>query len=309
MLANFLGKSKPINFIVLLLLFICAFFLNLGSTFFILDFTLSFIVEKAGIFLLFLAIFFTFNFIVSKNNLTLDNSYAFLFYLLLTLYFYEYLLDYQVLLSCFVTLLFLRKIYSLQTLKDIFKKLFDAGFWLGIMFFFNPYLILFFLLIIIALIVHKRVRFQTIMIPIVGFMIPIFLFFTYSLWNDKVDLFINRFLFHSTHDFSLYLENRFSSPLVMISIFLISAILIKSGSVFSVNDGFKKNWILLLFHLLISISCVFFTFEKDGSELLIAIFPIAIITTNGFEMLKNKLLKEVLLILFIASSFLIPIFL
>ena len=140
-------------------------------------------------------------------------------------------------------------------------------------------------------------------------MIPIFLFFTYSLWNDKVDLFINRFLFHSTHDFSLYLENRFSSPLVMISIFLISAILIKSGSVFSVNDGFKKNWILLLFHLLISISCVFFTFEKDGSELLIAIFPIAIITTNGFEMLKNKLLKEVLLILFIASSFLIPIFL
>ena len=309
MLANFLGKSKPINFIVLVLLFICAFFLNLGSTFSILDFTLSFIVEKVGIFLLFLAIFFTFNFIISKNNLTLDNSYAFLFYLLLTLYFYEYLLDYQVLLSCFVTLLFLRKIYSLQTLKDIFKKLFDSGFWLGIMFFFNPFLILFFLLIIIALIVHKRVRFQTIIIPIVGFMIPIFLFFTYSLWNDKVDLFINRFLFHSTHDFSLYLENRFSSPLVMISIFLISAILIKSGSVFSVNDGFKKNWILLLFHLLISISCVFFTFEKDGSELLIAIFPIAIITTNGFEMLKNKLLKEVLLILFIASSFLIPIFL
>ena len=136
MLANFLGKSKPINFIVLVLLFICAFFLNLGSTFSILDFTLSFIVEKVGIFLLFLAIFFTFNFIISKNNLTLDNSYAFLFYLLLTLYFYEYLLDYQVLLSCFVTLLFLRKIYSLQTLKDIFKKLFDAGFWLGIMFFF-----------------------------------------------------------------------------------------------------------------------------------------------------------------------------
>jgi hypothetical protein len=309
MLANFLGKSKPINFIVLLLLFICAFFLNLFNTFSTEDFSLIFFIEKAILFGLFIVVFFFVNFIISKNNLTFDNSYAFLFYLLIVSFFLSYLYNFQSLVVCLVNLFFLRKIYSLQTLKDLFKKLFDAGFWLGIMCIFNPFSIVFFLFILAALIVHKRVRFQTIIIPVIGLIIPAFLLFTYSFWFDKIDQFTNNFLLYTTYNFSLYEENRFFVPLLMISIVAISAIFVKTGRALSVSNGFKKNWILLLIHLLISIAFIIFTFNRNGSELLIAALPIAVIMANGFELINKNFLKEGLLVLFIVSSFLLPLFL
>ena len=95
------------------------------------EFTLLFIVEKIVFFIIFTLLFFGVNFIISKNKLTLDNSYALLFYLLVISFFSTYLYDYKVVLEYIIHLLFLRKVYSLQTLNEVFKKLFDAGFWLG----------------------------------------------------------------------------------------------------------------------------------------------------------------------------------
>ena len=309
MLANFFGKSKPINFIVLLLFFVCVFFLNLFNASFKVDVTLFFSVEIVGVFSLFIVQFFFVNFIVSKNGLTYDNSYALLFYLLVISFFLPYLYDYQVLCVCLIQLFFFRKIYSLRTLKEVFKKLFDAGFWLGVMCLFNPFLIVFSLLILSALVAHKRVRFQTIMIPVIGFLVPVFLFFTYSFWFDEMELFRNNFLFYTTYDFSLYFENRFLIPLITISVLAIFAIFMKTGRALSVSNSFKKSWSLLLIHLLISVGFVLVTFNRDGSELLIAAFPVTVIIANGFELIKKRFLKEMVLILLIVSSFLVPFFL
>ena len=157
MLTNFFGKSKPINFIVLLLVFFCAFFLNSFHSFSASEMKPFFMVEKTVFFLVLTFLLFGVNFIISKNNLTLDNSYALLFYLLVISFFSKYLYDYQVFLEYFLHLFFLRKVYSLQTLKEVFKKLFDAGFWLGVMCLMNPFLIVFSLLLFTAIIVHKRV--------------------------------------------------------------------------------------------------------------------------------------------------------
>lgn len=198
MLTNFFGKSKPINFIVLLLVFFCAFFLNSFHSFSASEMKPFFMVEKTVFFLVLTFLLFGVNFIISRNKLTLDNSYALLFYLLVISFFSKYLYDYQVFLEYFLHLFFLRKVYSLQTLKEVFKKLFDAGFWLGVMCLMNPFLIVFSLLLFTAIIVHKRVRFQTLLIPVIGFLIPIFLFFTYSFWIGELSLFTDKFIFYTT---------------------------------------------------------------------------------------------------------------
>jgi hypothetical protein len=200
-------------------------------------------------------------------------------------------------------------VYSLQTLKEVFKKLFDAGFWFGVMCLMNPFLIVFSLLLFTALIVHKRVRFQTVLIPVIGFLIPIFLFFTYSFWIGEMSLFTNKFILYTTYEFSMYKETRFLVPLLTLSIFLLFAIFIKTGSAFSVNNRFRKSWILLLIHLFMSISYLFFTFNRDGSELLIAAFPVAVILANGFESIQRQFLKEIGLILFVLIALLGPLFL
>tara|TARA_B110001469_G_scaffold113282_1_gene116570 strand:+ start:3866 stop:4795 length:930 start_codon:yes stop_codon:yes gene_type:complete len=309
MLANFFGKSKPINFIVLLLVFVCALFLNSFHSFSTVEVTLFFIVEKLVFFLVFTFLFFGVNFIVSKNKLTQDNSYALLFYLLVISFFSAYLYGYQVVFEHLIHLLFLRKVYSIQTLKEIFKKLFDAGFWLGVMCLMNPFLIVFSLLLFAVLIVHKRVRFQTVLISVIGFLIPIFLFFTYSFWIGEISLFTDKFILYTTYDFSMYKETRFLAPLGGLSIFLLFAVFMKTENVFSVNNRFKKSWILLLIHLLLSISYLFFTFNRDGSELLMAAFPVAVILANGFESIQRKLLKEIGLILFVLIALLGPLLL
>jgi|TARA_B110000208_G_scaffold17156_2_gene20592 hypothetical protein len=309
MLANFFGKSKPINFIVLLLVFVCALFLNSFHSFSTVEVTLFYIVEKIVFFLVFTFLFFGVNFIVSKNKLTQDNSYALLFYLLVISFFSAYLYGYVVVFQNVIHLFFLRKIYSLQTLKEVFKKLFDAGFWLGVMCLMNPFLIVFSLLLFAVLIVHKRVRFQTVLISVIGFLIPIFLFFTYSFWIDEISLFTDKFILYTTYDFSIYKETRFLVPLGGLSVFLLFAVFMKTGNAFSVNNRFKKSWILLLIHLLLSISYLFFTFNRDGSELLIAAFPVAVILANGFESIQRKLLKEIGLILFMLIALLGPLLL
>ena len=208
-----------------------------------------------------------------------------------------------------IHLFFLRKIYSLQTLKEVFKKLFDAGFWLGVMCLMNPFLIVFSLLLFAVLIVHKRVRLQTVLISVIGFLIPIFLFFTYSFWIGEISLFTDKFILYTTYDFSMYKEIRFLAPLGGLSIFLLFAVFMKTENVFSVNNRFKKSWILLLIHLLLSISYLFFTFNRDGSELLMAAFPVAVILANGFESIQRKLLKEIGLILFVLIALLGPLLL
>lgn len=309
MLTNFFGKSKPINFIVLLLVFFCAFFLNSFHSFLTSEMKSFFMVEKTVFFLVLTFLLFGVNFIISKNKLTLDNSYALLFYLLVISFFSKYLYDYQVFFEYFLHLFFLRKVYSLQTLKEVFKKLFDAGFWLGIICLMNPFLIVFSLLLFTALIVFKRVRFQTLLIPVIGFLIPIFLFFTYSFWIGELSLFTDKFIFYTTYDFSRYQETSFLAPLGVLSFFLLFAIFMKTGSAFSVNDRFRKSWILLLSHLVISISYLFITFDRDGSELLIAAFPVAVILANGFESIQRKFLKEIGLILFVLIALLGPLFL
>ena len=309
MLANFFGKSKPINFIVLLLVFVCALFLNSFHSFSTVEVTLFFIVEKLVFFLVFTFLFFGVNFIVSKNKLTQDNSYALLFYLLVISFFSAYLYGYQVVFEHLIHLLFLRKVYSIQTLKEIFKKLFDAGFWLGVMCLMNPFLIVFSLLLFAVLIVHKRVRLQTVLISVIGFLIPIFLFFTYSFWIGEISLFTDKFILYTTYDFSMYKEIRFLAPLGGLSIFLLFAVFMKTENVFSVNNRFKKSWILLLIHLLLSISYLFFTFNRDGSELLMAAVPVAVILAHGFESIQRKLLKEIGLILFVLIALLGPLLL
>ncbi|MDG1112007.1 MAG: DUF6427 family protein [Polaribacter sp.] len=309
MLTNFFGKSKPINFIVLLLVFFCAFFLNSFHSFSASEMKPFFMVEKTVFFLVLTFLLFGVNFIISRNKLTLDNSYALLFYLLVISFFSKYLYDYQVFLEYFLHLFFLRKVYSLQTLKEVFKKLFDAGFWLGVMCLMNPFLIVFSLLLFTAIIVHKRVRFQTLLIPVIGFLIPIFLFFTYSFWIGELSLFTDKFIFYTTYDFSRYQEASFLAPLGVLSFFLLFAIFMKTGSAFSVNNRFRKSWILLLSHLFTSISYLFITFDRDGSELLIAAFPVAVILANGFESIQRNFLKEIGLILFVLIALLGPLFL
>ena len=204
MLANFFGKSKPITFVVLILLFLLYLVLAIST-----GFKVDFHFEKSiftylSFTVLIISTFFFTNFIISKNNLTFDNSYAFLFFIICLGLFPDSFLSEKALVVNLLLLLFLRKIYSLQTNKNIFKKLFDGGFWLGVCFLAEPLTIVFVFLLYAAIFIHQKTSFQTLIIPIIAFLTPLFLFFSYSFWNNNTQDFYELFNWYTTFNFENY---------------------------------------------------------------------------------------------------------
>ncbi|TXD52426.1 MULTISPECIES: DUF6427 family protein [unclassified Polaribacter] len=309
MLANFLNKSKPINFITLLILFFVALITNLYFRLFTASFTGNHLLESAILLVLFLVIFFFYNFIIGKNKLTSDNSYAYFFFTLLVMVFLPDFINYQTLLLTIIYLLFVRKIYSLRSEKKVLEKLFDSGFWLGVLCLLEPFFCIFFLLIYMASYLHKKITVHTIFVPIVGFAAPLFVYFTYFFWFDATQEFTNLFNFELIFDIQLYTNTSYFWLICSVLFFTVFAIFFKSIKALSVNNTFRKSWILLIANFIILVFFLLFLPQKNGSELIFILFPISIILANGVELVQKKTLKNIILSVSLIGGIIISFFL
>jgi hypothetical protein len=298
MLANFFSKSKPVNFILVLGLFLVYYVLDS----FIYRFE-PFSLELLMILPLYLGVFFMFNFIVSKNKLTRDNSFAFLLFVVGLGCLPQLSVVYVILIEYLVLFLFLRRIYSLRTLKTLYQKLFDSGLWLGVLFLISPVYVVYLVLLFAALLLFAKITFRTVFIPILGFIVPVFLFFTYHFYLDSLDSFYKLFEIGFFLDFNLYSSNYYTGVFTVFGVFTFFAILLKTGSVFSVSNTFKRCWVLLLLHLLIALSSLFLIAHKDGTELIAILIPSTIIIANWMQSIERKLIVNFILILFLVMSF------
>ena len=294
MLANFLGKSKPINFIVYLGLFFCFFLITVFSNIFAVEFTWYKVFESISFFILFLSVFFFYNFVVAKNNLTFDNSYAFFLFILSIILFIPKLLEFKVLSMLLLYLLFLRKTYSLKSSKKVVQKIFDSGFLLGIFFILKPFSLLFFIILYAAILLHQKRTIHTLLTPIIGFITPLIIYFTYLLWNDSIEQFTQLFYLGEINNVFIYAEDYtiwFFGTLLLLTIF---SIILKSPKVLSVNNSFKKSWLVLIINSITAVVFALIIPEKDSSEVIFLIIPTSIIIANGFEVIQKKILKNIL---------------
>ena len=131
MLTRYFSTSKPIHLVliglILLLLFV---FTNLNGLF---NFSESLKALSEWLTLVVLLFsFLVFAFFASKNNLTASTSYKFLFYLLFVMLLPQCLKNNNILIANMFVLLAMRRIISLRTQKNIYKKLLDAALWICI---------------------------------------------------------------------------------------------------------------------------------------------------------------------------------
>lgn len=308
MLANFLSKSKPINFIVLFSIFFCLFIYTVYNTFFLKSFYFEDFTKSLGFFVFFILIFFFYNFVVAKNKLTFDHSYANFFFTIFITYFLSIALTFKTLIFFLIYILYLRKIYSLRSKKRVIQKLFDSGFWLSILFIIEPFTILFSVLTYASIFLHQKITIHTITSPIIGFLAPIILYFSYCFWYDNSYSFVELFLFSEFKSFAFYSENELFWVSILILIFSLIAILLKSQKALSVNNSFKKSWILLIVNFVIAFSYAILIPIKSGAELLLTLFPSSVIIANGFEVINSNLIKNILLYFLLLSALSFPIF-
>jgi len=293
MLANFLEKSKPINFVTYLGFFFVFFLLEIYTLFFLNSFLWKGVVASIVFFCFFSAIFFFVNFILTKNKLTFDNTFAyFLFTLFITL-FIRAILSYQSLLCVLLYFLFLRKIYSLQKDSKLIQKLFDAGLWLGVLLFFQPKSILFLILIYTAVLVYNRITIQTILIPLTGLFVPLFLGTTYFFYVDKpIALFhvFSKIHFHVAYFKTI--ENGWFIPFVLLLSSL--AFLLKTPKAMAVSNTFRKSWVLININFFIALAIGLISNESDQLPIVFLLFPAAIVVANGLELILKKTIQSVI---------------
>jgi len=129
------------------------------------------------------------NFIVKKNKLTKDNLYALLLIVFLLGTYPEAMFSYRIVLTNMVLIFGFRKIYSLRSGLDTKLKLFDACFWIGIATLLYSWSIFYLLLVYVGMIIHQKLTVKNLFIPIVGFMAPILIYFTYCLYFEDAAYF------------------------------------------------------------------------------------------------------------------------
>ncbi len=298
MIANFFSKTKPINFVILSIVMLIVFIIGVINN---LSESISFIfLFKKSIYLsMSIAIIFFLNFIIRKNALTDDNTYAILFFILMLGFFSNAFFDKNIFGANFILLFAFRRIYSLRSVINPKEKIFDSAFWIGVASLFYIWSIVYLGVLFTAIWVFKKRDWKNIFIPIVGFATPMFLLFTYLLMADDMQKFYTFWNFNYSLNFYKYTSTRYLIPILFLGmVALISFFPTIKKSLLSKID-FKSTWTILITHILLSLIIVFMSPIKNGAEFLFLFFPLGILFANYMQIIKKYWVKEVILYLFL----------
>jgi len=301
MLANFFGKSNPVNFIVVFLIFLGFYIANFFTVNFVQFVDINVILNQLLTIILFLFLFLFYNFILIKNKLTLNNSYGLLLFALFSGFFPAVFLNVTTIFLNLLLLIFLRRVFSLRSNKDVYKKIFDCGFWLGILFLLDSTTVIFGVLIFLSVGMFQKLTVRTLLIPVVGFVTPVFCYFSYCLWEGDTSEFSNLFLWYSNYNFEVYAANKFLFSTLFLGIGSLISIIIKTPKVFLISGDYRKYWILIIFNFFLAITVFLIQNTHQTNKVLLLFFPASVIITNWLESIERGFVKNIFIIVLIAT--------
>ena len=301
MLANFFGKSNPVNFIVVFLIFLGFYIANFFTVNLVQFVDINVILNQLLTIILFLFLFLFYNFILIKNKLTLNNSYGLLLFALFSGFFPAVFLNVTTIFLNLLLLIFLRRVFSLRSNKDVYKKIFDCGFWLGILFLLDSTTVIFGVLIFLSVGMFQKLTIRTLLIPVVGFVTPVFCYFSYCLWEGDTSEFSNLFLWYSNYNFEVYAANKFLFSTLFLGIGSLISIIIKTPKVFLISGDYRKYWILIIFNFFLAITVFLIQNTHQTNKVLLLFFPASVIITNWLESIERGFVKNIFIIVLIAT--------
>ncbi|NQX86524.1 MAG: hypothetical protein HRT67_11595 [Flavobacteriaceae bacterium] len=266
------------------------------------------IAKETGMFLVLAVSIGVLLFFVSKNRLTQNNSYSVLLFSLFLVIIPETLQeDSMVLSNCFV-LLAMRRIVSLKRKTNTKKKLFDAAFWIAIASLFYFWSILFFVLILLALLIYAIEDIKNWLVPFLGFgTVALLCACYYSLTENGFGK-IEQLYAGVSLDVSLYNNLSISVGIVMLLVLGFWSALFYYKTIGDQTQSIKASFAVVFIAFLLGIFASLLSPDKNGSEFIFAFAPLAIIMANYIETRKKKWISE-LYMGFIITTLIILLFL
>ncbi|WP_372975729.1 DUF6427 family protein, partial [Muriicola sp.] len=304
MISGIFGKTKPINYVILLgllsLLYAIVFF-YLGEK--------SLDPSEWGkqLFFLLLLLFsvLVIDFVVNRNQISSTNAYVALFFVILVFLFPSSVRDTQAIGCNFFLVLACRKLISLRSLRNIKLKILDATLWVLAASLFFGWAILFLLLVFIAIYIYEPKNIKNWFVPLAG--IVIFLL----IWNSILILSGTKGFFTTHYNFSIgnwksVLLDWIRNTKLIIFIVVISvtsfAVFLKSGKL---GLGRIINLRVVSIYFFLSIIVVLLSLTSEKFPILIAFFPASVFLGKYVEMIKRENIREMVLSGAILTSFFI----
>jgi hypothetical protein len=292
MIANFFQTSKPIHLVLVTFFAFGVFiFARINSVIESLSLTL---IGKEIIMLIvvFLSILIL-AFFVSKNNLTLKNSYKVLFFVLFMGVLPATLENNEILFANLFILMALRRIFSLRTNTRIKKKLFDAAFWIMVAALFYFWAIVFFALIFIALLLFSNTQFKNWVIPFIGVLCAVILVLSYfSITGRSFEEIIN-FIQPVDFNFTNYNDINFIIGITVLISFALWGTIFYLKSFKNIPKQMISSHLLVLYLTLIASFIILIAPNKHGSEFIFLFAPFSIILSNYIQSNSERWFSEI----------------
>lgn len=292
MITSIFNKSKALNFFIVFIIVVLAFVLA-AFRLEVLEFTTQ---NALLIFALFSIVYFTLlvvNFIVYKNHLSHRNNYELLVFGFLLLAVPQSVTDINVVISNLFIVLALRRLLSLKSLKNVTKKLFDAGFLIVVATFFYFWSILFLVLAILSPLFFSEYRLKSIIAPILGFLSVFVIMLATSIVVTDTYLGL-----YDIQPFINFNYSNYSSLVIVLSFLGLLGVRVVSFFIKQIRlqiKAVRPNYKIVFYGFLISLVVVVIAYPKTGAELLF-LFPfMAIMITNYIEELEYGWMQEVIL--------------
>lgn len=303
MITSVFKKSTIVNYSLIGTLLLVFFFLYQTSDALIANSSNGF-TQTALRFVLLLVSFFLVNFTVKKSNLTKDSAYTVLFFLLFLLIFPGVFGSSSLLFANFFLLLAIRRLISLQTLKQPKEKIFDASMWIFIASLFHFWCILFVLLIYISIFFHVSRDYRNWILPFVAFFVGGIIFMVSALVFDQT--WITHIVNQTQTNFELdYFTNNYQN--IALSFFVVVALYFMLSMIFSLTNKpliLQASYKKMIFGFLIGVTIFLISPEKNNTTLIFTFMPLAVMATSNIESSQSQMYQEITLLIVIAGCFL-----
>ena len=301
MITSFFRTSKPLHYLIFLVLFFAIFVFQSFYNHNINQSPISYF-TLFGVFFLFLVTFFVYVFIITKNDLTQKNSFAALYLCLFIGIIPQFFLTPIVMLSNLFVLLGLRRIFSLKKNLNTKKKLFDAGFWIALATIFYPWSVLYFVPLFVAILMITSDYFKNTFAVFFGALsVSLTAFFFIFFLNKDFDIWLKQ-MPQINLDLSIYYD--------LITFFPLAILLISSlwgiSSLFN-KMVFKTSKSRFVYFILFSALVIGFIIplvseNKSMADFIFLVFPLAIVMANNTEQTHSQWLPSVFILLLFATA-------
>lgn len=285
MLTNFFGKSKPINYALLSALLVIGFCIGVFKGQIPFGDTLEILWALSLLLLLIFGVLLL-DFVIRKNTLTLKNTFGIFIFTLFLVQLPVIYSQPQVIGAMLFLMLATRRFLSLKSGKNIEKKIFDASAYITIAGLLYPWCWLFFIVMFLGIMWHTSPQLRYLIIPVSGVFLVLILKTTYHLLVDDSFEWLFNIRFSSVLDFSAYHKFGLLITVSLTMTFVIWMGVVRLIRIPKLPKKEKSSAWLILIALLTTIAIAVLGNSKTGAELLIPVFPLAIIAANYFE--KNE---------------------